>query len=43
MLVRARVLRRARKGKERPTKGWLLNHFKVYPTPWKLGLHHWKL
>jgi hypothetical protein len=42
MLVKAKVSRKAKKGKVWPTKGWPPSQLKVNPTPWRLGLHSWK-
>jgi len=41
MLIKAKVLGRAKRGKVQPTKGHPPNQFKANPTPWKLGLHNW--
>jgi len=40
MLVRAKVLGKARRGKVWPTKGQPPNQLKANSTPWRLGLHN---
>jgi len=39
MLVRAKVIVRARRGKVLPTSGQPPSQCKASPTPWRLGLH----
>jgi hypothetical protein len=47
MPIKAKVLRKAKKGKVwstkgRPTKGHPPNKLQANPTPWKTYLHNWK-
>jgi len=42
MLVRAKVMGKAKRRKEWPTRGQSPNQLKANSTPWKLGLHGWK-
>jgi hypothetical protein len=39
MLIRVKVLARAKRGKVLPTNGQPLSQRKASPTPWRLGLH----
>ncbi len=42
MLVRAKVVGRAKRGKGATDKRLVIKPAKANPTPWKLGLHYWR-